>query len=715
MKRKELRTPALLTMILLLSALFILALAGCTQPQDSGMAASEPEIQAGTASSEGVEVLPENDGSDKAETTLLDLSANPEQNQITAAGAYRLTGSLEGSVTVDADGPVTLILEGVTLVGQDCLDIRQSAAVTISAAPGTVNLLTDTVLTDEELASVLSAAEEPIPAEEPASEEAAPEEPASEEAAPEQAASEEPAREENTSEEPAREERASDESRADDASEEAAPETAEPEVIEEEAEEENDTSGQVISSDAPLVFTGEGRIDVYASINNGIRCDANVTVESGVLSVTAVKKAVKTEGAITVTGGSLIAEAGSAALAAEPTRLSQGMVSLQDGSVTLRGDGRGIDADDLAVIAGGTLNINTGNDGIRSDTVDIIDGTVYITSDSDGIQGVTLIAVEGGVLSVTSGGGGGDARSHPGDSFGGWGETAEEEETASQKGLKCEGAVTITGGEISLSTADDAIHCDTVCTVDGGRIDIISSDDGIHADDMLVIESGSVNLLDCFEGLEAFAVELRGGDTLIRSVNDGINANGSEMMSRSGDSSEEAEITSASGSATTYVRISGGTLDLAITTSDTSNMGDGIDSNGSVFIEGGTTVVSTYGTFLENGLDTGSGGPIVTGGAVMAAGSSSMGEDFGSSSTQCCATIATDTVPANTEVTLYDEDGSVIWSAVMMNPFTCLQISHPAMQPGHVYTLTFGDQTKTLDFTNTTNIEKSGGGGFGFR
>ena len=91
-----------------------------------------------------------------------------------------------------------------------------------------------------------------------------------------------------------------------------------------------------------------------------------------------------------------------------------------------------------------------------------------------------------------------------------------------------------------------------------------------------------------------------------------------------------------------------------------------------------------------------------------------MTENFSSSSTQCCAVVSTNSMPAGTEVTLSDEEGNVIWSAVLQDSFSCLQISHPDMQPGHVYTLTYGSQTKTLDFTNTTNISKSGDGGFGF-
>ena len=357
----------------------------------------------------------------------------------------------------------------------------------------------------------------------------------------------------------------------------------------------------------------------------------------------------------------------------------------------------------------------TNDDGIRADTVNVMGGDLSVAAGCDGIQAATLLTVDDGTLSVTTGEGGGNAISHPGESFGPWASSAATGDDLSHKGLKSDGSITVTGGTISLDTEDDAIHCADVCTVEGGQIDIVSSDDGIHADDMLVIRSGTVHLWDCFEGLEAFAVEIRGGDVYIRSVNDGINANGMEMMFRRS-TDEETEVTSASGATTTYFLMAGGTLDLAVTGS-MSNMGDGVDSNGAVYITGGTAVVSTYGSFMENGLDTGWGGPVVTGGAVIAGGSSTMAESFSSYSTQCCAVVSTDWMPDGTEVAITDEAGRVIWSVVLPDGFSCLQISHPDLLPGHVYTLTCGGQSTTLDFTGTTNIAASRGfGGFpGFR
>ena len=547
------------------------------------------------------------------------------------AGTYRVSGSFEGKLAVDADGPVTLILEGVSLTGANCLDVRSGDPVTILGAPGTENVFAD------------------MP------------EPSSGEASADAGA---------------------------EASEEAPEEEAVEETEEDEPEEESDASGAVITSKAPLLFAA-GSVTVKAEINNGIRAKGGLAIQDADLTVTAAHHGIRARGAVTVLGSSLSITAGADAVCVEGGRLTAGTIQFLGGQITL----------------------DAGDDGVRADVIDVADGTLSLTAGGDGLQAGTDLTVSGGTLTVVTGGGGGDARSHPGESFGPWGQSASDD-TPSTKGLKSDGSITVSGGVIDLSTADDSIHCGTLFTMDGGDVTICSGDDAIHSDDWLVIHGGTLRIDDCFEGLEAYAVEVRGGDVVIRAVNDGVNANGTEMMFRRSSDSAESEFTSLSGATTTYFLMAGGKVDLVVTGS-TMNQGDGVDSNGAVYITGGELIVSTFGSFMENGLDTGWGGPVVTGGKVLAGGSSTMAEGFSSYSTQCCAVVAMSYMPDGTEVVLSDAEGNVLWDVVLADGFSCLQISHPAMQEGQVYTLTCGNQSTTLDFTNTTNIENSRG--FGFR
>ena len=617
--------------ILLITAALLLS--GCAA-RDGAPDASAPEAAASLPPEEATGVL-----------RLDDPASLPDGAEyadgvftLTSAGDYTVAGTLEGRLVVDADGPVTLLLDGVTLVGQSCLTVRSGDEVTILGAPGTENVFTDVPI---------------VPAGGAAGPDA------------------------------------------------------------EEAEEEEDASGAVILSRAPLHFAG-GSITVNAEINNGIRAKDGLTVQNASLTVTAVNDGVKVRGDISVLGGSLDVTAGGDALQAEAGRVLGGSVELRGGRVTLTAGDRGVDAEALAQFTGGALTVISENDAVRADAISVTGGEISIDSQRDGLQAITDLTVSGGTLSVVTGGGGGSAIEHPGESFGSpRGQSNASEDEPSAKGLKSDGSITVSGGVVDLSTDDDSIHCGTLFTMDGGTVTICSNDDAIHADDWLVVNDGEIRIDDCFEGLEAFAVEVRGGDIVIRAVNDGINANGQEMMFRRSSQAETAAA-SLSGSSTTYFLMAGGKVDLVVT-GNNSNQGDGVDSNGAVYITGGELVVSTFGTFMENGIDTGSGGPVVTGGKVAAGGASSMSEAFSSSSTQCAATVKTSSMPGGTEVVLSDAEGNVLWDVVLADTFSCLLISHPDMQVGQVYTLTFGSQTKTLDFTSSNLVEIGGSGGGGFR
>lgn len=425
-----------------------------------------------------------------------------------------------------------------------------------------------------------------------------------------------------------------------------------------------------VFSKAPLTIGGEGSITVTAAANNGIQSKDSLTVTGGSLAVNAANHGLKSRGALTVTGGNITVNAGKDGLTAEAGRLSGGNVS----------------------VTGGTLTIN---------------------AVCDGIQAENDLTVSGGTLDITTGGGGGGAINRSGEEFGPMMWTNQEAEPdVSAKGLKSDGSIYISGAAINLNTADDAIHCATLCTVDSGDITILSSDDAIHCDDWLVINGGNIDITDCFEGLEAFAVDVNGGDIIIRSVNDGINANGPEMFGFGMNQQATAEITSLSGQGTTYFRQTGGSIDLVVT-GNYNNAGDGVDSNGSVYISGGTLTVSTLGNTREGGVDYGGGEFVITGGALMAGGSSMMQESISTASTQCSAVLAVNSQAAGTVVTITGENGNEIWSVPMANVFTCLVLSHPDMTPGHIYTVTYGTASSTLDFTGTTVINMSGGFGFG--
>ena len=71
--------------------------------------------------------------------------------------------------------------------------------------------------------------------------------------------------------------------------------------------------------------------------------------------------------------------------------------------------------------------------------------------------------------------------------------SAQEEDAVSQKGVKAETTLTLSGGTLSIDSVDDALHAVDV-TVSGGEMTLATGDDGVHADNTLTISGGNVTV-----------------------------------------------------------------------------------------------------------------------------------------------------------------------------------------------------------------------------
>ena len=71
-------------------------------------------------------------------------------------------------------------------------------------------------------------------------------------------------------------------------------------------------------------------------------------------------------------------------------------------------------------------------------------------------------------------------------------DTTTEEASTSMKGLKAANSMLISGGSITINSADDAIHSDVSLTINGGTFIIASGDDAIHAEDTLTVTAGKI-------------------------------------------------------------------------------------------------------------------------------------------------------------------------------------------------------------------------------
>ncbi len=394
-----------------------------------------------------------------------------------------------------------------------------------------------------------------------------------------------------------------------------------------------------------------------------------------------------------------------------------GIVSKDDlvitsGTYQITAASHGLSGKDSVRIAGGSFNIASGKDGIHAENADdaslgfayLSDGTFVISSEGDGISAGSILQIENGEFQIQSGGGSANAEQsqssgqQPGRFPMKETETASaSEDTVSTKGLKADGDLLINGGNFTIDSADDACHTNGSLTVNEGTFTISSGDDGFHADAGLVIAGGTIEITESYEGIEGQSIEITGGEIRLTVSDDGLNAAGGNDQSGFGGRRGDDNFASGSNAS---IHISGGTLFINAS-------GDGIDSNGSLTVSGGAVYVDGPTGGGDGALDY-DGEGTVTGGGVVAVGSSQMAQNFGSSSTQGSILVSVGSQEAGSTVTLTDESGQELITFQAAKSFDSVAVSCPEITEGASYTLTAGNSENQI--TMDSLIYGSGGG-----
>ncbi|MBQ6094142.1 MAG: carbohydrate-binding domain-containing protein [Lachnospiraceae bacterium] len=296
--------------------------------------------------------------------------------------------------------------------------------------------------------------------------------------------------------------------------------------------------------------------------------------------------------------------------------------------------------------------------------------------------------------------------------------------TTGDHGISGKDSIRILDGNMNITSTEDGLHSGNDEDADKGYVYIVdgditinAGDDGIHGESRVVIEDGKIDIAKCTEGIEAAIVEIDGGDVNVVASDDGINAtdgSGTEGFGgfggfggRGGFGQQGSKdgANGASGQTTpgVYILIAGGKVTVDA-------KGDGVDSNGGLYVTGGEVYVNGPENGANGALDYDSTGEI-TGGTLIAIGSSGMAMNF-SSSTQGSALVTfSGSHAAGETVQLKDSKGNVIVSLVSARKFATVVVSSPLMKQGETYTLTAGSESK--EFTLDQLIYGNGFGGFG--
>jgi len=175
---------------------------------------------------------------------------------------------------------------------------------------------------------------------------------------------------------------------------------------------------------------------------------------------------------------------------------------------------KGIKAEGVMTIDGGTFTIDTVDDAIHGTSDVVINaGTFNITSGDDGVHSDTNLTVNGGTITVED----------------------------SYEGIEA-GVITINDGEISVTSSDDGFNASTTLTdpditINGGVVYVNASGDGLDSNKNLTINGGTVYVDGPSEDMNA-AIDIGTENQGIFVINGGtVTAVGSSGMLENADSS----------------------------------------------------------------------------------------------------------------------------------------------------------------------------------
>ena len=367
----------------------------------------------------------------------------------------------------------------------------------------------------------------------------------------------------------------------------------------------------------------------------------------------------------------------------------------------------GIYTKDDLVIEGGGFNVNSVADAIKGkDSVNILNGKFEITSGGDAVQAsnadstaVGYVQITGGDFVIRSVGDAIQAESSLIISDGRFDITTDGAPTGksgSQKGLKAGALLTVQNGNCRIISKDDAVHSDVDVKIEGGTFYIETKDDGIHADRNLCINGGEIEIPVCYEGFEGTIIEINGGKSYIKASNDAVSA--------AAGTPEAEAFEGRGGNPHVQAWINGGELEA-------SAGGDVVDSNGNIYVTGGTLRLSAppypdyEGSLLCNGDVTISGGNIAAVGC--------MGVNVYWDKQPILWFSHANEIAKGSMLSIRDADGNVLLELAMRNDAVQSVYTTPDFKAGETYSL-YIDGEKRIDVTLKEGMNAIGDDGGGF-
>lgn len=481
---------------------------------------------------------------------------------------------------------------------------------------------------------------------------------------------------------------------------------------------DDDNPDAALFSKDDLVINGSGSLTVQGNYKHGIAGNDDLVITGGRLTVNSLSHALRGKDSVAILDGTFVLTSQKDGIQASNTEDStKGWVQIDGGNFTIQSSGDGIQAETNLSIYDGSFTITSGGGAVngadhtenrgggfgrpggnRPDSANGQTSPEMSSQPAEGGQTPSEMPSQPAEGEQSSSGNESDYSEFifDPDDFDDT-STDDSDTTVSTKGIKAGNALLIQQGTFVIDSADDAIHSNYSVTIDGGSFQLSSGDDGIHAEAYLNINGGTTTIAESYEGLEAAQIHISGGTTQVSSSDDGLNAAGGSSFELV-DGLLVLKDTSSSDTEQTFggrggmfevedncdITISGG--NLTVTTSN----GDGIDSNGSLNVSGGTVLVFGSSSGGEGALDY-TGSSSISGGTLVALGSSGMAQSMEPDDSHATLMVTWDEVqPAGTRLTLCTQQGEILCSLQSTNSFQTAVIGTDSLSAGQEVSLYTG-------------------------
>ena len=395
-----------------------------------------------------------------------------------------------------------------------------------------------------------------------------------------------------------------------------------------------------IHSQVPLTLNGTGNLTLTALTKNALEVEDDLKVLGGTYTVKAANHGFKAEGALAIEAATLTIEAGKDGLHAEHDETTErANISLNPTQLSIAATEDGVDAGNELTIKGGTITVSQSEEGLEARVIRQLGGDVTIKSSDDGVNASAGSSSKTSDTSATSKTTDASATSN----------TADTSSSASQATTDSATAST----SASQSTADPAATSQT---------------DQANQDKNQTPPAPT-----------AGQAPPQGGQPP-------QNGQGPGGMPPGGQEESDPSL---------QIILEGGTLTIDAE-------GDGIDSNGTVSISGGSLVV--------NGSVQGGNGPLdaagditITGGRVWALGTSDMLQGFAQGSTQASITANIAGTAGQTLIIL-DAKGKEVARQTASKDFQAVIMSSADLVDGQTYTIQVEGTTQTATAALVTPV-----------